>query len=423
MTRNNKATPNTRTWVLYVLVGVFFMAGVILASGWKALHVTEEHFRQTIAFVKSQSTSFEKYNDTITAKTLRRTAVSVHQLAGDAALDLSDPHCLKQQTETLWLTGISVLRPDGTLLCEYTANGIGYAQLEDQLKKETALDVFRFPQKTYLKRVLLADGSAVDVAAHRADHQEVILLAYRCTPAKFVEGTALSVQSILDGYPEETSGTLFIVQNNQIIASNRPELIGQDTTDSPPVQEIRSTGLAEKLTHTHGWNGSGCYFGMYSHGQSFDLYAYTDEKAVFHESLTLVLTAPVCYILLVSILQMLRRRSVQEMEQQKKEQEKKYQTQLEEQNRKLEIALRHEGAANRAKREFLFNMSHDIRTPMNAIIGFSELLEKHIDEKDKVLDYTEHALQMGSNAQAAAYIHLMDESRGIVTHGDRKSVV
>ena len=44
-------------------------------------------------------------------------------------------------------------------------------------------------------------------------------------------------------------------------------------------------------------------------------------------------------------------------------------------------------AANEAKTRFLFNMSHDIRTPMNAIIGFSDLLEKHIDEKEKAIDY------------------------------------
>mgnify|MGYP006893728353 CR=1 FL=1 len=55
----------------------------------------------------------------------------------------------------------------------------------------------------------------VDVAAHRAESKEVILLAYRYTPAEFVEGTALSIQSVLDGYSVETSGTLFIVQNNQ----------------------------------------------------------------------------------------------------------------------------------------------------------------------------------------------------------------
>ena len=52
--------------------------------------------------------------------------------------------------------------------------------------------------------------------------------------------------------------------------------------------------------------------------------------------------------------------------------------------------------ANEAKTRFLFNMSHDIRTPMNAIIGFSDLLEKNLDDRIKAKGYLKK-IQSSSN--------------------------
>ena len=53
----------------------------------------------------------------------------------------------------------------------------------------------------------------------------------------------------------------------------------------------------------------------------------------------------------------------------------------------LEDALNQAEAANRAKTTFLNSMSHDIRTPMNAIIGYTGLASSHIDNKEQVQDY------------------------------------
>jgi len=66
-------------------------------------------------------------------------------------------------------------------------------------------------------------------------------------------------------------------------------------------------------------------------------------------------------------------------------------------NAKLQIAVENAESANRAKSTFLFNMSHDIRTPMNAIIGYADLASRHLDAPAKLEKYMENIQICGQN--------------------------
>ena len=79
-------------------------------------------------------------------------------------------------------------------------------------------------------------------------------------------------------------------------------------------------------------------------------------------------------------------------------------------NQALSEAVHAAETANRAKSTFLSNMSHDIRTPMNAIIGFTTLAVSNIDDKDKVRDYLGKILA-SSNHLLSLINDVLDMSR------------
>lgn len=81
-----------------------------------------------------------------------------------------------------------------------------------------------------------------------------------------------------------------------------------------------------------------------------------------------------------------------------------------EQNTLLEAALSQANRASKAKSVFLSNMSHDIRTPMNAIVGFTNLAIMHIDHKEQVVDYLKK-IQTSGNHLLSLINDILDMSR------------
>ena len=96
-------------------------------------------------------------------------------------------------------------------------------------------------------------------------------------------------------------------------------------------------------------------------------------------------------VILLTILQLLRKARKAEAAARKAADD------TQELNAKLQVAVEKAESANHAKSTFLFNMSHDIRTPMNAIIGYADLASRHSDDPAKLKKYMENIQVCGQN--------------------------
>ena len=372
-------------WLVCIAVGISLFGVVFALSRRADIQNCEQRLTGVMEFIKAQSADYTKYNDTAVAKSLVREAAAVHALEG---LSLGcDEAALLEYARTLWLTGVSVLNAQGELVCEYTENGTGYAQLQSGIKMEPILSVIDYPQKTYVKRVELGGDNFVNVAVHSCADGTGVVLAYRYIPAEFSQKSVLSIQTLLDGYEISSTGTLLVAEDNRVAASNDPTLIGMNIFESERLMSIRRSGHADKLIRVYAPKGIEQCYGIYSHGRDYYLYAYVPARQVYTLTVMNLVITLVMYILILALVQVFRWNSAKDFFMQQEHSEQEYRKSLEQKNVALQLAVQRETKANLAKREFLFNMSHDIRTPMNAIIGFTALAQTHIDDRGQVEDY------------------------------------
>lgn len=386
-----------------ILVGLLLFFVVLVITVKADLSSAETRLSDMVTYIKEQYNNNMKLDIASESKSLMRMIQSVEVLSQqiqqeEKTSDITE-ELLENYCTISYLTGVLILDENGQVQEKYCSDEVQAEEILSQTDQDVLLDVVDFHEKTYSVRMECEDGSYIDIAANGRQDKPGIVLVYYHTPERYTSIFNHSINSLLTGYSLEHNGTIVISENNQIVASNDKGLIGAKTEDIQELKCINESAVEKQLVRTD--YQTILDYGLMEKGRDYYVYAYMSADKIFAKTPRNMLYTVFIYLVIVGFMHALRWRMLQGHQKEQMRLQKEYTKNLESKNFELREAVSQAQKANAAKSSFLSRMSHDIRTPLNGIIGLIKINETHMDDRelvkinqDKMLVSADHLLSL-----------------------------
>ena len=368
------STRNIALWMLaagLVVMAAMWLLGLVI--GRRDAQRTADRAE---AYLKQQCIEYRDIMSVDRVKSLMRLSEQVVELALDGAAypQIRNSEYLAQYAQRQRMTDVLVL--DGDLEIEYSYGSGNWRYL---YTSAAIASIVQYPDKIFSQR-LTRDGVVYDIAAVARRGAPGIIFCTRERSANELISYQTSVESLLAGY--ETGVTTgmytYITDGETVIGSSVAAQRGKPVSEVPLIRTLEESGSGgTDITRLY---SDGVYFGARGLYRGYHLYVFLSADYVYAQARNMTVTA--FGVLAVAILAMAL--LVISINQQRKREEQDYQL-------RLEAEVQRATRADQAKTDFLRSMSHDIRTPINIIMGMLEIIGRSPDDRSLVQDCREKA--------------------------------
>lgn len=343
------------------------------------LNKADEVSNETVGYVKEKLETYNNYLSNDRTKSLVRLMDKVTAFTGILNQETCTSETLNQYAKEQRMEGMVILDKDMNVVLQTTTDGDTFAVWKDLLQSESVEEIIEYPKKVYMTRTEIESGT-YDVAVVARTDGSGVVLGYMKQDTVTEGVNDISLDNFFNGLMVDDDGFIAISQGDTLLATNKviSDKISPEEWENISQKSIHVKGNLNKLEYAKEQ-----WYIQKAQYQDYIIYIMLPVKEVYRPYYLTIVVILLLYVLVCSLITIL------------------YFSMEKKNIEVLKSAKEAADIANRAKTTFLLNMSHDIRTPLNGIIGLLKIDKAHFDDKelvkenhDKMLLSADHLLSL-----------------------------